>query len=196
MTFVVVLFPLGLSPLGYLELMGDTFTRYPYISQYGFNPWGMVFGFGDDDAGVVAHRDGRSPPPGSSRACGSSGDGATSSACSGSACSSAWSSTTCRRASTSGTCSGRSRSSHRSLSIERRLVWPFVALSAAAFLTVAYVAVNSPYRIFPGPRWDDFPAWAISLMSAGTTVVGAWTAYRVLGLFRGGPSEATSGPSG
>ena len=67
--------------------------------------------------------------------------------------------------------------------IERRLVWPFVALSAAVFLTVAYVAVTSPYRIFPGDKWDDFPTWAISLMSAATTAVGAWTAYRVVGLF-------------
>jgi hypothetical protein len=81
--------------------------------------------------------------------------------------------------------------------MERRLVWPFVALSAAAFLTVAYVAVTSPYRIFPGPEWDDFPAWAISLMSAATTAVGAWTAYRVVDLFRRDAlPETPSPPSG
>ena len=188
-TFVIVLYPLGMSPLGYLDLMGDTFTRYPYISQYGFNPWGMVFGFGDDDAawsllgtvlavaGIVA---------------------------------SLW--LLRRRRDLVGLLGVSvliglviyylpTRVHERYLfgaiaflaplaAIERRLVWPFVGLSAAAFLTVAYVAVNSPYRIFPGPKWDDLPALAISLMSAATTAVGAWTAYSVVGLF--GP-RASSG---
>lgn len=192
MTFVIVLYPLGMSPLGYLDLMGDTFTRYPYISQYAFNPWGMVFGFGDDDAawsllgtvlaaaGVVA---------------------------------SLW--LLRRRRDLVGLLGVSvliglviyylpTRVHERYLFgaiaflaplavIERRLVWPFVALSAAAFLTVAYVAVTSPYRIFPGPKWDDFPALAISLMSAATTAIGAWTAYRVVGLFG---RRAVSGDEG
>jgi Glycosyltransferase family 87 len=200
-TFMIVLLPLGLSPLGYLDLMGDTFTRYPYISQFGFNPWGMVFGFGDDDAGwsllgtvlavagIVA---------------------------------SLW--LLRRRRDLVGLLGVSvliglviyflpTRVHERYLFgaiaflaplavMERRLLWPFAALSAAAFLTVAYVAVTSPYRIFPGPEWDDFPAWAISLMSAATTAVGAWTAYRVFGLFRhpavpgDALAEAPSPPSG
>jgi dolichyl-phosphate-mannose-protein mannosyltransferase len=182
-TFVIVLLPLGMSPLGYLDLVADTFTRYPYISQFGFNPWGMVFGFGSDDtawslvgtvlaaAGIVA---------------------------------SLW--LLRRRRDLIGLLGVSvliglviyylpTRVHERYLfgaiaflaplaALERRLLWPFVALSAAAFLTVAYVAVTSPYRIFPGPEWDDFPGWAISLMCAATTAVGAWTAYRVVDLFR------------
>ena len=171
--------------------MGDTFTRYPFISQFGFNPWGMVFGFGDDDAGwsllgtvlavagIVA---------------------------------SLW--LLRRRRDLVGLLGVSvliglviyflpTRVHERYLfgaiaflaplaAMERRLLWPFMALSAAAFLTVAYVAVTSPYRIFPGPEWADFPGWAISLMSAATTAVGAWTAYRVLGLFRSpAPLRAT-----
>jgi hypothetical protein len=72
-----------------------------------------------------------------------------------------------------------------------RLRWPFVLLSAVFFLTLAYVVVTSPYRILPGPQLDAFPDWAISLMSASVTAVGAWTAARVLGLFGiGSPAEA------
>jgi Gpi18-like mannosyltransferase len=195
-TFTVVLLPLGLSPLGYLDLMGDTFTRYPYISQFGFNPWGMVFGFGDDDAGWSLL----------GTAFAVAGIGA-----------SLW--LLRRRRDLVGLLGVSvliglviyflpTRVHERYLfgaiaflaplaALERRLVWPFVALSAVAFLTVAYVAVTSPYRIFPGPEWDDFPAWAISLMSAATTGVGAWTAYRVFRLFRReGLPEAPSAPSG
>jgi len=195
-TFTIVLLPLGLSPLGYLDLMGDTFTRYPYISQFGFNPWGMAFGFGDDDAGWSLL--------------------GTALAVAGIVASLwllRW------RRDLVGLLGVSvliglviyflpTRVHERYLfgaiaflaplaAMERRLVWPFVALSTAAFLTVAYVAVTSPYRIFPVPEWDDFPAWAISLMSGATTAVGAWTAYRVFGLFRRDAlPEAPSPPSG
>ena len=182
-TFVVVLVPLGLSPLGYLGVMRDTFTRYPYISQFGFNPWGMVFGFGTDDAGWALL--------------------GTALAAAGIAAS-LWQLR--RRQDLIGLLGVSvliglviyflpTRVHERYLfgaiaflaplaAMDRRLVWPFVALSAAAFLTVAYVAVTSPYRIFPIGEWPDFPGWAISVMSAATTVVGAWTAVRVLELFR------------
>jgi len=199
-TFVIVLFPLGMSPLGYLDLMADTFTRYPYISQFGFNPWGMVFGFGSDDAawslvGTVLAAAGIIASLWLLR----------------------W------RRDLVGLLGVSvliglviyylpTRVHERYLfgaiaflaplaALERRFVWPFVTLSAAAFLTVTYVAVTSPYRIFPGPQLDDFPGWAISLMCAATTAVGAWTAYRVLGLFevrtpdRAG-TEASSAPPG
>jgi hypothetical protein len=182
-TFTVVLFPLALSPLGYFDVMRDTFTRYPYISQFGFNPWGMVFGFGDDDAqwALVG----------------------TALAVAGIAAS-LWQLR--RRRDLVGLLGVSvliglviyflpTRVHERYLfgaiaflaplaAMERRLVWPFVALSAAAFLTVAYVAVTSPYRIFPMAKWDEFPQWGISLMSAATTLVGAWAAVRVLELFR------------
>jgi hypothetical protein len=182
-TFTVVLFPLALSPLGYFDVMRDTFTRYPYISQFGFNPWGMVFGFGDDDAqwALVG----------------------TALAVAGIAAS-LWQLR--RRRDLVGLLGVSvliglviyflpTRVHERYLfgaiaflaplaAMERRLVWPFVALSAAAFLTVAYVAVTSPYSIFPVAKWDEFPQWGISLMSAATTLVGAWAAVRVLELFR------------
>jgi Gpi18-like mannosyltransferase len=182
-TFLVVLFPLGLSPLGYLDVMQDTFTRYPYISQYAFNPWGMAFGFGDDDAGWALL----------GTALAAAGIGA-----------SLWQLR--RRRDLFGLLGVSvliglviyflpTRVHERYLfgaiaclaplaAMDRRLIWPFVALSAAAFLTVAYVAATSPYQIFPVPKWDDFPDWAISAMSAATTLVGAWTAVRVLELFR------------
>ena len=187
-TFAVLLYPLGLSPLGYLDVMRDTFTRYPYISQYGFNPWGMVFGFGDDDAAWSLI--------------------GTLLAAAGIAAS-LWQLR--RRRDLVGLLGVSvliglaiyflpTRVHERYLFgaiaflvplavLERRILWPFAALSAAAFFTVAYVAVTSPYRIFPGGQWPDFPDWAISLMSAATTVVGAWTAVRVLELFRRDPGD-------
>ena len=187
-TFTVVLFPLGLSPLGYLDVMQDTFTRYPYISEFGFNPWGMIFGFGDDDGAWALL--------------------GTALAVAGIA-GSLWQLR--RRRDLVGLLGVSvliglviyflpTRVHERYLFgalaflvplavLERRLVWPFAALSAAAFLTVAYVAVTSPYRIFPVEKWDDFPMWAISLMSAATTLVGAWAAVRVLELFRHDPED-------
>jgi hypothetical protein len=68
--------------------------------------------------------------------------------------------------------------------VELRLRWPFVVLSLAFFVTLAYVLANSPYRILPGDRIDAFPDWAISLMSLGMTAAGAWVAWRVVGVVR------------
>ena len=62
------------------------------------------------------------------------------------------------------------------------------------FATLAYVLANSPYRILPGPRIDAFPGWAISLMAAVMTVVGAWVAWRLVEVIRR-PEPADSVPS-
>lgn len=195
-TFVIVLVPLGLGPLSYLQLMGDTFSRYPYISQFGFNPWGMVFGFGDND--------------GSWAAMGTlitvAGIGA-----------SLW--LLRRRRDLVGLLGVSvliglalyylpTRVHERYLfgaiallaplaAIDRRLRWPFFVLSAVFFATLAYVVATSPYRILPGPQLDEFPDWAISIMSAIVTAVGAWTAVRILGLFgigSRGPAEGAVRP--
>jgi branched-subunit amino acid transport protein AzlD len=182
--FVIVLVPLGLGPLSYLQLMGDTFSRYPYFSQFGFNPWGMVFGFGDRDglwvllgtalgvAGIVG---------------------------------SLW--LLRRRRDLVGLLGVSvlvglaiyflpTRVHERYLFgavavlapltvLERRLRWPFVALSLVFFATLVYVLVTSPYRILPGDKVAEFPDWAISAMCLVATAVGAWTAWRVVSLFRG-----------
>ena len=186
-TFLIVLAPLGLGPIDYLELMGETFSRYPYISQFGFNPWGMVFGFGDLDgqwawlgtllaiAGIAG---------------------------------SLW--LLRRRRDLIGLLGVSvliglviyflpTRVHERYLfgalaflaplaAIRPRLRWPFVALSAAVFVTVSYVAVTSPYGILPGPKLDELPDWAISIASAVVTAIGGWTAVRVLELFGIGPA--------
>ena len=52
--FVAVLLPLGIGPTDYLDLMGETFRRYPTHSTYAFNPWAMVFGFNHDDGSWFA----------------------------------------------------------------------------------------------------------------------------------------------
>jgi hypothetical protein len=78
--------------------------------------------------------------------------------------------------------------------IDRRLRWPFIVLSAVFFATLAYVVTTSPYRILPGPQLDEFPDWAISIMSFIVTAVGAWTAMRVLGLFGIGPKAPEAIP--
>ena len=184
--FLVVLLPLGLGPLSYLGLMGDTFTRYPYISQFGFNPWGMAFGFGDRDnqwfrlgtalgiAGIAG---------------------------------SLW--LLRRRRDLVGLLGVSvliglaiyylpTRVHERYLFgavaflaplavLERRLRWPFVALSLAFFATLVYVLATSPYRILPGGKLAEFPDWAISAICAIVTAIGAWTAWRVMWLFRDKP---------
>jgi Gpi18-like mannosyltransferase len=181
-TFVVMLAPLGLGPMSYLDLMGETFSRYPYISQFGFNPWGMVFGFGERDdawawlgtvlaiAGIAA---------------------------------SLW--LLRRRRDIVGLLGVSvliglviyflpTRVHERYLFgalafliplavLEPRLRWPFVALSGAVFVTVSYVAITSPYRILPGPKVNEFPDWVISLLCAVVTAIGGWTAARVVELF-------------
>jgi hypothetical protein len=182
--FVVILVPLGLGPVSYLDLMGDTFTRYPYISQFGFNPWGMVFGFGDRDDQWILF--------------------GTALAIAGIA-GSLW--LLRRRRDLVGLLAVSAlvglaiyflptRVHERYLFgaiaflaplavLERRLRWPFVALSLAFFGTLVYVLVTSPYRILPGEKLKEFPDWAISAMCLVVTAVGAWTAWQVVSLFRG-----------
>jgi hypothetical protein len=196
--FVVILVPLGLGPVSYLDLMGDTFTRYPYISQFGFNPWGMVFGFSDRDDQWFAL----------GTALGVAGIAA-----------SLW---LLRRRHDLVGLLGVSvlvglaiyflptRVHERYLFgaiaflaplavLERRTRWPFVALSLVFFGTLVYVLVTSPYRILPGDKIKEFPDWAISAMCLLVTAVGAWTALQVVSLFRGralAEARATGGDSG
>jgi hypothetical protein len=179
------MWPLGMTPVGYLDLMGQTFTRYPYISQFGFNPWGMVFGFGDDDAAWFRL-----------------GTGLAVAGIAGSL----W--LLRSRRDLVGLLGVSvliglvlyylpTRVHERYLfgavaflvplaAVERRLRWPFISLSAAFFLTLAYTVVTSPYRILPGPKLEEFPDLVISAASLVVTAIGAWTALRVIELFRGG----------
>jgi Gpi18-like mannosyltransferase len=195
-TFVVVLAPLGLGPLGYLDLMGETFGRYPVHSGFAFNPWGMIFGFNHPDGdwfrvGTVLEL----------VAIGGS----------------LW--LLRGRRDLLGLLAVGSlvaltlyfvptRAHERYLYgavallaplavLVPRLRVPFYALSATFFVTLAYVVANSPYRILPGPKLGDFPDWAISLMSAVTTLSGAWVAWRLVAFLRrpepnGTPSAGTS----
>jgi hypothetical protein len=194
LAFAVVLFPLGLGPFGYLRIMGDTFTRYPYISQFGFNPWGMLFGFAERDDQWVRL----------GTALGALGIAG-----------SLW--LLRRRRDLVGLLGVSvlvglaiyflpTRVHERYLFgalaflvplavLERRLLWPFVALSAVFFGTLVYVLVTSPYRILPTPKLPELSDTWISVISAVVTVVGAWTAWQVVSLFRGS-SLAAAGAAG
>ncbi|MEO5704898.1 MAG: glycosyltransferase 87 family protein [Candidatus Limnocylindrales bacterium] len=187
-TFVIVLLPLGMGPLGYLDLMGDTFGRYPVHSGFAFNPWGMFFGFNHDDGdwfrvGTVLEI----------AAIGGS----------------LW--LLRRRQDLVGLLAVGSlialtlyfvptRAHERYLYgaiallaplavFQPQLRRPFYALSAAFFMTLAYVLLNSPYPILAPVRLGNLPDWAISLMAAVTTATGAWVAWRLVALLRrGGPN--------
>jgi hypothetical protein len=187
--FVLVLAPLGLWPPGYLAIMGDTFSRYPFISEFGFNPWGMVFGFGDRDEQWFRL--------GTALAIGGIAG-------------SLW--LLRRRRDLVGLLGVSvlvglaiyflpTRVHERYLfgaiaflaplaALERRLRPPFLTLSLAFLATLVYVLVTSPYRILPTPKLAEYPDWAISVMCLAVTLVGAWTAWRVVGLFRGSARSA------
>jgi len=81
-------------------------------------------------------------------------------------------------------------------SLGNRSAGPFVALSLAFFGSLAYVLVTSPYRILPTPKIAEYPDWAISAMCAIVTAAGAWTAWRVISLFRGQSLLETGPPVG
>ena len=184
-TFVAVLAPLGMGPLGYLDLMGETFGRYKVHSGFAFNPWGMLFGFNHDDGSWFLV-----------------GTALELLAIGGSL----W--LLRRRRDLIGLLAVGSlialtlyfvptRAHERYLYgaiallaplavADPRLRRPFYALSATFFVTLAYVLANSPYRILPGPKLDDFPGWLISVMCAVTTASGVWVAWRLIGLFRRG----------
>ncbi len=191
-TLLAVLLPLGLTPLTYLELMGRTFSQYPYISQFGFNPWGMVFGFTDDDAawfrvGTVLAI--------------------------GGIAGSLWL-LRFRRDLVGLLAAGAliglviyflpTRVHERYLYgaipllaplvvVDRRLRTPFIVLSLLFFVTLAYVLANSPYRILPGERIEAFPDWAISLLSLAMSIAGASVAWRVIAIVRDRRTALRSG---
>lgn len=192
LTFVVVLLPLGLGPLSYLDLMGETFGRYKVHSGFAFNPWGMVFGFNHDDGAWFVV-----------------GTALELLAIGGSLWLLRW-----RRDLVGLLAVGSlialtlyfvpTRAHERYLYgaiallaplavLDPRLRRPFFALSATFFVTLAYVLANSPYRILPGPKLDDFPGWLISVMAAVTTATGAWVAWRLVALLRRGPDTAIAG---
>lgn len=191
-TFVVVLAPVGLGPVSYLDLMGETFGRYRVHSGFAFNPWGMVFGFNKDDGawfivGTVLELV----------------------AIGGSLWLLRW-----RRDLVGLLAVGSlialtlyfvpTRAHERYLYgaiallaplavLEPRLRRAFFALSAMFFVTLAYVVVNSPYRILWPVRVADLPGWAISLLCAVTTATGVWVAWRLVELQRRGvPGRAGS----
>lgn len=199
-TFVAILAPLGLGPLGYLDLMGDTFGRYPVHSGFAFNPWGMFFGFNQDDGGWFGV-----------------GTALELLAIAGSLWLLRW-----RRDLVGLLAVGLliamtlyfvpTRAHERYLYgaiallaplavLEPRLRRPFYALSATFFTTLAYVILNSPYRILAPERLGDLPGWALSLLCAVTTLTGVWVAWRVIALLRrgqptGAPGAAPATPAG
>jgi hypothetical protein len=165
--------------------MGETFGRYKVHSGFAFNPWGMLFGFNRDDGPWFVV-----------------GAALEVAAIGGSL----W--LLRRRRDLVGLLAVGSlialtlyfvptRAHERYLYgaialiaplavLDARLRWPFYALSGTFFATLAYVLMNSPYRILPGPKIDDFPGWLISLMAAVTTLAGAWAAWRLVALLRRG----------
>lgn len=188
-TFVVVLAPLGLGPLGYLDLMGETFGRYRVHSGFAFNPWGMLFGFNNDDGAWFLV-----------------GTALEVAAIGGSLWLLRW-----RRDLVGLLAVGSlialtlyfvpTRAHERYLYgaiallaplavAESRLRAPFYALSATFLVTLAYVVLNSPYPILWPVRLEDLPGWAISVLCAITTLSGAWVAWRLAGLLRRGQPEA------
>jgi dolichyl-phosphate-mannose-protein mannosyltransferase len=188
LTFSLVLLPLGLGPVGYLDLMGRTFSQYHVSSGFAFNPWGAVFGFNRDDGPWFLV-----------------GTALELAAIAGSLWLLRW-----RRDLVGLLAVGSlialtlyfvpTRAHERYLYgaiallaplavLEPTIRRPFYALSAMFFLTLAYVLANSPYRILPGPKIPDFPGWAITLMALVMTAFGAWTAARLIGIQFAGPRK-------
>jgi hypothetical protein len=191
-TFVAVLLPLGLGPTEYLDLMRETFGRYPVHSGLAFNPWGMVFGFN--------HADGQWFTVGTA---------AELLAIAGSL----WL-LRARRDLVGLLAVGSlialtlyfvpTRAHERYLygaiallaplaALAPTLRVPFAALSTMFFITLAYVIANSPYRILPGPQLETFPDWAISVMAALLTACGLWVALRLVELLW---TPVPNGPAG
>ena len=194
-TGVVVLVPLGLGPIAYLDLMGETFRRYSVHSGFAFNPWGAAFGFNEPDGAWFYV-----------------GTALELLAIGASLWLLRW-----RRDLVGLLAVGSlvaltlyfvpTRAHERYLYgavallvplavLDRRLRWPFVALSAMFFATLAYVLANSPYRILPGERIEDFPRSVITVMCLLMTALGAWVAWRLVQLLRRGqpPDDARRSP--
>jgi len=189
LTFVVVLLPLGMGPMAYLDLMGETFRRYPYHSGFAFNPWGAVFGFNHDDGSWFLLG-----TPLELAAIGGS----------------LW--LLRRRRDLAGLLAVGSlialtlyfvptRAHERYLYgavallaplavVDSRLRRPFYVLSALFFVTLAYVLANSPYRILPGSRIQEMPQWTITALSVALTASGVWVAWRLVQVLRTSASSA------
>jgi dolichyl-phosphate-mannose-protein mannosyltransferase len=183
--FAVILFPLGLSPRGYFDVIGATFSQYPYHSGFAFNPWGAVFGFNREDGPLVYL-----------------GTALEVAAIGASLWMLRW------RRDLVGLLAVASlialtlyfvptRAHERYLYgaiallaplavLHSPLRRPFYALSAMFFATLAYVLANSPYRILPGDRIENLPDWAITAISLVMTAAGAWVAWRLVRLLRAG----------
>ena len=195
LTFGVVLLPLGLGPAGYVDIMGKTFGQYRVTSGFAFNPWAAVFGFNKDDAPWVAL-----------------GTALEVAAIAGSLWLLRW-----RRDLVGLLAVGSlialtlyfvpTRAHERYLYgavallaplavLDRTIRWPFIALSAMFFLTLAYVLANSPYRILPGPKIPDLPGWGITVASLVMTAIGAWTAARLIGVQLVGAPGRSGRPDG
>ncbi|HUG31111.1 MAG TPA: glycosyltransferase 87 family protein, partial [Candidatus Limnocylindria bacterium] len=163
-TFAAVLLPLGLGPVSYLDLMGETFRRYSVHSGFAFNPWGAVFGFN--------HQDGAWFYVGTVLEVAAIG-------------ASLWL-LRWRRDLVGLLAVGSlialtlyfvpTRAHERYLYgaiallaplavLDRGLRWPFISLSAMFFATLAYVLASSPYRILPGEKIEGFPDLVITIMS-------------------------------
>jgi Gpi18-like mannosyltransferase len=184
-TFAVVLLPLGLGPQQYLDIIGATFSQYPFHSGLAFNPWGAIFGFNHFDGDLVY--------VGTTLELVAIG-------------ASLW--LLRSRRDLVGLFAVASlialtlyfvptRAHERYLYgaiallaplavLHPPLRRPFYALSAMFFATLAYVLANSPYRILPGDQIASFPDWAISVISIVMTVAGAWVAWRLVRLLRAG----------
>ena len=164
--------------------MGDTFGQYPYISQFGFNPWGMVFGFGDDDAAWFRHRD--RPRRGRDRRqpVAAPATGATSSGLLGVS-----------------VLIGlviyflptrvHERYLYGAIAFLPRWRWSSAACAGRSSpLSLAVLRHRSPtccqlaVPILPRRADRAFPFWVISAARRSVTLAGAWTAWRIVELFR------------
>ncbi len=185
LTGAIVLLPLGLDPLGYRAIIADTFGRYPYASHYGFNPWGLLFGFETVDGPWLYV-----------------GTTATVLAIGGSLL------LLRRRRDLVGLFAVASLVALALYFVPTRvherylygaipllaplavlvpsLRGPFIALSTMFFVTLWYVVATSPYLILPLPSFlaKDLPWWGVRALCAAMTLAGGWTAWRTLALFR------------
>jgi Gpi18-like mannosyltransferase len=183
-TFAIVMVPLGLGPMDYLDLVARTARHYEYFSLLGFNPWAMVFGFGTRDGAWFAV-----------------GAGLTIAAIVASLL------LLRRRRDLVGLLAVGTlialavyylptRVHERYLfgavvflgplaAIYPRLRAPFVTLTAVFLATLVYVLGNSPHPAVALPSWLVVPLepWQVTVSSAVVTLTGLWCAWALRPLF-------------